>query len=74
MVIRDYRNNSTRIGFGLEFDHGNGDKTVISIPQCVVTTWTSPDGKGAISNDEFSMGAEKSATLGYAIAVFRNWQ
>ena len=74
MVIRDYCYNSTRIGFGLEFDHGGGDKTVISIPQCVVTNWTSPDSQNTISNDEFSMGAEKSATLGYAIGVFRNWQ
>lgn len=74
MVIRDYCYNSTRIGFGLEFDHGGGDKTVISIPQCVVTSWTSADGQNTISNDEFSMGAEKSATLGYAIGVFRNWQ
>lgn len=74
MVIRDYCYNSTRIGFGLEFDHGNGDKTVISIPKCVVTSWTSADGQNTISNDEFSMGAEKDATLGYAIAVFRNWQ
>jgi hypothetical protein len=73
MVIRDYCYNSTRIGFGLEFDHGGGDKTVISIPQCVVTSWTSADGQNTISNDEFSMGAEKSATLGYAIGVFRNW-
>ncbi|MDP5205442.1 hypothetical protein ORI99_00055 [Alishewanella sp. SMS9] len=73
MVIRDYCYNSTRIGFGLEFDHGGGDKTVISIPQCVVTSWTSADGQNTISNDEFSMGAERSATLGYAIGVFRNW-
>lgn len=73
MVIRDYCYNSTRIGFGLEFDHGNGERTVISIPQCVVTSWTSADGQNTISNDEFSAGAEKSAALGYAIGVFRNW-
>ena len=73
MVIREYRNNSTRIGFGVEFDHGSGEKTVISIPQCVVTEWSMPKAQSVISNNEFSMVAEKDAALGYAIGIFRNW-
>ena len=73
MVIREYRNNSTRIGFGIEFDHGNGERTVISIPQTVVTAWSMGKAQSVISNNEFSLGAEKDAALGYAIGVFRNW-
>ena len=73
MVIREYRNNSTRIGFGVEFDHGNGERTVISIPQTVVTAWSMGKAQSVISNNEFSLGAEKDAALGYAIGVFRNW-
>lgn len=73
MVIRDYCYNGTRIGFGVEFDHGGGHRTVISIPQVVVTSWTAADGQNTISNDEFSASAEKSG-LGHAIAVYRNWQ
>lgn len=73
MVIRDYCYKGTRIGFGVEFDHGNGHRTVISVPQVVVTSWTAADGQNTISNDEFSASAEKSP-LGHAIAVYRNWQ
>lgn len=73
MKIRDYRNNSTRVGFGVEFDHGNGERTVISIPQVVVTAWSMEKSQSVISNNNISMGAEKDATLGYAIGIFRNW-
>lgn len=73
MLISDYADNSTRIGFAVEFDHGNGERTVVSIPQCVVSAWDSPGGQNVISNDEFTLTAERSSTLGHAIAVYRNW-
>ena len=73
MVIRDYFDNATRIGFAVELSHGGADRTVIVIPQTVVTAWDMPDGQNVISNNEFTLTAEKSATLGYSIAVFRNW-
>lgn len=73
MVVRDYFVEGTRVGFAVEFSHGNGEKTVITIPQCVVTAHDMPDTQNVISNDEFTLTAEKSAALGYSIAVFRNW-
>jgi len=73
MVIRDYFDNATRIGFAVELSHGGADRTVIVIPQTVVTAWDAGDGQNVISNNEFTLTAEKSASLGYSIAVFRNW-
>lgn len=73
MVIRDYFDNATRIGFAVELSHGGADRTVIVIPQTVVTAWDMPDGQNVISNNEFTLTAEKDAALGYSIAVFRNW-
>jgi len=73
MNVRDIFYAGTRTAFGVEFDHGGGDKTVIYIPQAVLTAWDMEDGNNVISNDSFSMAAEKSS-LGYTIAVFRNWQ
>lgn len=73
MVIRDYFDNATRIGFAVELSHGGADRTVIVIPQTVVTAWDMPDGQNVIANNEFTLTAEKSAALGYSIAVFRNW-
>lgn len=74
MVIRDYFDNATRIGFAVELSHGGADRTVIVIPQTVVTAWDMPDGQNVIANNEFTLTAEKDAALGYSIAVFRNWQ
>lgn len=73
MVVRDYFDNGTRVGFAVELSHSATERTVIYIPQCVVTAHDMPDGQNVISNDEFTLTAEKSATLGYSIAVFRNW-
>lgn len=73
MNVRDIYYAGTRTAFGVEFDHGGGDKTVVYIPQGVLTAWDMDDGQNVISNDSFSMAAEKSS-LGYTIAVFRNWQ
>jgi hypothetical protein len=73
MVIRDYFDNATRIGFAVELSHGGADRTVIVIPQTVVTAWDMPDGQNVIANNEFTLTAEKDADLGYSIAVFRNW-
>lgn len=72
-VVRDYFDDGTRIGFAVELYFGNGEYMVISLPQGVVTNHDMPDGQNVISNDEFTFTAEKSATLGYAIGVFRNW-
>lgn len=74
MVVRDYFDNGTRIGFAVELSHGNDEYTVISLPQGVITAHDMPDGQNVISNDEFTFTAEKSAALGYAIGIFRNWQ
>lgn len=73
MVIRDYFDNATRIGFAVELSHGGTDRTVIVIPRNVVTAFDMPDGQNVISNNEFTLTAEKDAALGYSIAVFRNW-
>lgn len=73
MVIRDYFDNATRIGFAVELSHGGADRTVIVIPQTVVTAWDMPDGQNVIANNEFTLTTEKDAALGYSIAVFRNW-
>lgn len=74
MNVRDIYCAGTRTAFGVEFDHGGGDKTVVYIPQGVLTAWDMDDGQNVISNDSFSFAAEKSSLLGYTIAVFRNWQ
>ncbi len=74
MNIRDLYYAGTRTAFGVEFDHGGGDKTVIYIPQAVLTAWDMEDGQNVISNDSFSLAAERSASIGYTIGVFRNWQ
>ena len=74
MVIRDYFDNATRIGFAVELSHGGADRTVIVIPRNVVTAFDMPDGQNVIANNEFTLTAEKDAALGYSIAVFRNWQ
>lgn len=74
MNVRDLYYAGTRTAFGVEFDHGGGDKTVIYIPQGVLTAWDMEDGQNVISNDSFSLSAEKSTSLAYTIAVFRNWQ
>lgn len=73
MAVRNLRDAGTRVAFGVEFDHGGGHKTVIHLPQVVLTEWDMEDGQNAISVDTFSAAAEKSAALGYTIAVFRNW-
>ncbi len=74
MNVRDLYYVGTRTAFGVEFDHGGGDKTVIYIPQGVLTAWDMEDSQNVISNDSFSLAAEKSTSLAYTIAVFRNWQ
>lgn len=74
MNVRDIYYAGTRTAFGVEFDHGGGDKTVVYIPQGVLTAWDMDDSQNTISNDSFSLAAEKSSSLGYTIAVFRNWQ
>lgn len=74
MSVRDIYYAGTRTAFGVEFDHGGGEKTVVYIPQGVLTAWDMEDGQNVISNDSFSLAAEKSSSLGYTIAVFRNWQ
>lgn len=74
MNVRDIYYAGTRTAFGVEFDHGGGDKTVVYIPQGVLTAWDMEDSQNVISNDSFSLNAEKSSSLGYTIAVFRNWQ
>jgi hypothetical protein len=73
MSVRDLYYAGTRVAFGVEFDHGGGHKTVIHLPQVVLTEWDMEDGQNAISADTFSAAAEKSTALGYTIAVFRNW-
>lgn len=73
MAVKSLYEAGTRTAFGVEFDHGSGDKTVIYIPQAVLTAWDAEDSNNVISNDSFSMAAEKSS-LGYTIAIFRNWQ
>jgi hypothetical protein len=73
MAVRNLRDAGTRVAFGVEFDHGGGHKTVVHLPQVVLTEWDMEDGQNAISADSFSAAAEKSAALGYTIAVFRNW-
>lgn len=74
MNVRDIYYAGTRTAFGVEFDHGGGEKTVVYIPQGVLTAWDMDDSQNVISNDSFSLNAEKSSSLGYTIAVFRNWQ
>lgn len=73
MAVRNLYYAGTRVAFGVELDHGSGQKTVVHIPQIVLTEWSMEDGQNAISADSFSAAAEKSAALGYTIAVFRNW-
>jgi hypothetical protein len=73
MAVRNLYYAGTRVAFGVEFDHGGGHKTVVHLPQVVLTEWDMEDGQNAISADSFSAAAEKSAALGYTIAVFRNW-
>ncbi len=73
MAVRNLYYAGTRVAFGVEFDHGSGHKTVVHLPQVVLTEWDMEDGQNAISADTFSAAAEKSAALGYTIAVFRNW-
>lgn len=73
-TLRDLYYAGTRTAFGVEFDHGNGDRTVIYIPQAVLTAWDMEDGANVISNDSFSLAAERSSTLSYTIGIFRNWQ
>lgn len=73
MAIRDYFDDATRIGFAVTFDHGGGERSVIYIPRAVVTAWDMADGQNVISNDEFSLTAEKDPALGFAIAIYTNW-
>ena len=73
MAVRNLYYAGTRVAFGVEFDHGSGQKTVVHLPQVVLTEWDMEDGQNAISADTFSAAAEKSNSLGYTIAVFRNW-
>lgn len=71
--IRDLYYAGTRIAYGVEFDHGGGQKTVIHLPQVVITEWDMEDGQNAIGSNTYSASAEKSDTLGYTVAIFRNW-
>jgi hypothetical protein len=73
MAIRDQFDSGTRVGFAVTFNHGNGEKTVVYIPRNVVTAWDMPDGQNVISVNNFTLTAEKDPTLGFFIAVYRNW-
>lgn len=73
LKVKLLRDNGTRIAYGVEFDHGSGAKTVIYLPQVVLTEWDMEDGQNSICSNSFSAAAEKSDTLGYTVAVFRNW-
>lgn len=72
MVIRDLYRNATRVQHAVKLDHGNGEYTIIAMPQLVLTEWDMADSNNTVAVNEYSASAEKSS-LGYTMSVFRNW-
>jgi len=72
MAIRDSYRNAERVQHAVKLDHGNGEHTIISLPQIVLTEWDMPDSNNTVAVNEYSGAAEKSS-YGYTLAVFRNW-
>lgn len=73
LAIKAQYDAGTRVGFAVKFDHGAGDKTIVYIPRNVVTAWSMPDGQNVIATNNFTLTAEKDATLGFFVGVYRNW-
>lgn len=70
---REYYEDGTRKALGVHITHPGGGNTFIYMPQCAITEHDQANGSNDIANHEISFGAEGHPTLGYTIAVFRDW-
>lgn len=70
---RSYYENGTRKALGVLIAHPGGGNTFIVMPQCAITEHDQANGSNDISNHEVSFAAEGEATLGYTVAIFRDW-
>jgi hypothetical protein len=70
---RTYYEQGTRKSMGVLISHPGGGNTFIVMPQIVVTEHDQANGNNDVSNHEISFAAEGHSTLGYTVAVFRDW-
>lgn len=72
LAWRDRYEAGTNVAIAFELDHGGGDKTLIEIPQAVITEHEIADGSNVVANSEMTYTAEEGSN-GYTCAIFRNW-
>jgi len=70
---RQYYELGTRKSMGVHILHPGGGNTFIMLPQIIVTEHDQANGNNDVANHEISFGAEGHTTLGYTIAIFRDW-